>query len=104
VPPGPRDEGGRGGRRTCLVDEYLAETRRATCTNGAQTSPVAGAEQKRGHASGELPGECRTRSALERSDRVVPGLHEIREVAALGAQRPSTHRGGHRQSAKQMLR
>ena len=39
----------------------------------------------------------------ERSDRVVPGLHEIREVAALGAQRPSTHRGGHRQSAKQLL-
>ncbi|MCS4200383.1 hypothetical protein GGP93_001814 [Salinibacter ruber] len=40
----------------------------------------------------------------ERSVQVVPGLHEIREVAALGAERPSTHRGGHRQSARQMLR
>ena len=32
--------------------------------NGAQATPVVGAERERGHAPGELPGECRTRSAL----------------------------------------
>ena len=40
----------------------------------------------------------------KRSDRVVSRLHGIREVAALGALRPSTLRGGHRQSAKQVLK
>ena len=50
--------------RTCLANGYSAETQRATCMNGAQTSPVAGAEQKRGHASDSLPGACRSRSAL----------------------------------------
>jgi len=40
----------------------------------------------------------------KRSDRVVSRLHRIREVAALGALRPSTLRGGHRQSAKQVLK
>ena len=33
--------------------------------NGAQTTPVVGAERERGHAPGELPGERRSRSALE---------------------------------------
>ena len=50
--------------RTCLASGCEAETQWSTCTNGAQTSPVAGAERERGHAPGELPGECRTRSAL----------------------------------------
>ena len=40
--------------RSCLADGYEAETQRATCMNGAQTTPVAA-----------LPGKCRSRSARE---------------------------------------
>ncbi len=54
-------------------------------------SPVAGAEHKRGHASDALPARAEAVLRWERSDRVVPGLHEIRDVA------------GHRQPAKQGL-
>jgi len=42
----------------------------------------------------------------KRSDRVsrqLSRMHEIHEVTALGAQRPSTRRGGRRQFAKQVL-
>ena len=49
------------------------------CTNGAQTSPVAGAEPR------EVMPLVSYRASAE------PVLHEIREVA------------GHRQSAKQVL-
>ena len=77
--------------RTCLVDGSDAETQWSTCTNGAQASPVAGAEPR------EVMPLVSYRASIEavlrwkRSDRVVPGLHEIHEVA------------GRRQSAKQVL-
>ena len=64
--------------RSCLVDGYQAETQRATCTNGTQTSPVAGAEPR------EVMPLVSYRASTE------PVLHEIREVA------------GHTQSAKQL--
>ena len=66
--------------RTCLADGYEAETQRTTCTNGAQTSPVAGAE----------PREVMPLVSYRGSEEAV--LHEIHEV------------GGRRQSAKQILR
>jgi hypothetical protein len=66
--------------RSCLVDRYEAETQRATCMNGAQASPVAGAE----------PCEVMPQVSYRASAEAV--LHEIRKVA------------GHRQSAKQLLR
>ena len=65
--------------RTCLVDGSDVETQWSTCTNDAQTSPVAGAE----------PREVMPLVSYRASVEAV--LHEIHEVA------------GRRQSAKQML-
>jgi hypothetical protein len=65
--------------RTCLVDGSDVETQWSTCTNGAQTSPVAGAE----------PREVMPLVSYRASVEAV--LHEIHEVA------------GRRQSAKQVL-
>ena len=65
--------------RTCLVDGSDAETQWSTCTNGAQASPVAGAE----------PREVMPLVSYRASVEAV--LHEIHEVA------------GPRQSAKQVL-
>ena len=61
------------------------------CTNGAQTSPVAGAEPREVMPLVSYRAIAEPVLRWKRSDRVVPGLHEIREVA------------GHRQSAKQVL-
>ena len=61
------------------------------CTNGAQTSPVAGAEPREVMPLVSYRASAEPVLRWKRSDRVVPGLHEIREVA------------GHRQSAKQVL-
>ena len=63
----------------CLVDGSDVETQWSTCTNGAQTSPVAGAE----------PREVMPLVSYRASVEAV--LHEIHEVA------------GRRQSAKQVL-
>ena len=67
------------GMRTCLVDGSDVETQWSTCKNGAQTSPVAGAE----------PREVMPLVSYRASVEAV--LHEIHEVA------------GRRQSAKQVL-
>ena len=67
------------GMRTCLVDGSDVETQWSTCMNGAQTSPVAGAE----------PREVMPLVSYRASVEAV--LHEIHEVA------------GRRQSAKQVL-
>ena len=57
--------------RACLADGYSAETQRVTCTNGAQTSPVAGAEPR------EVMPLVSYRANAEAF------LHEIHEVAGL---------------------
>ena len=59
--------------------------------NGAQTSPVAGAEPREVMPLVSYRASVEAVLRWKRSDRVVPGLHEIHEVA------------GRRQSAKQVL-
>ena len=106
VPPPPRLLSHHG----CFeVQNLFCEWMRSRDTVGdaherCPGEPCSGGRAPRGHASGELPGECRNRSALgakrpstpgvrwKRSDRVVPGLCEIHEVA------------GRRHLAKQVLR
>jgi len=59
--------------RSCLVDGYSAETQRATCTNGAQASPVAGAEPREVMPLVSYRASAEPVLRWKRSDRVVPG-------------------------------
>ena len=60
--------------RSCLVDGYSAETQRVTCTNGAQTTPVAGAEPREVMPLVGYQASVEAVLRWERSDQVVFGL------------------------------